>query len=123
MLLSDILKMLKKCGHVENMDIDTIPAVLELIGEQGRTIDKGVGVSEAKVELWQLPQTLSGGKFGGTVIKDLDLRNPMRELIHRGKVLRQPETTMSTSWSELHAFLFDNYCKQKAQFGLHVDSR
>jgi hypothetical protein len=44
-------------------------------------------------------------------VRDLDLLNPMRELIHKGKVFRQPESTIgSGSWSELLILLFDNYC-------------
>lgn len=35
----------------------------------------------------------------------------MRELIHRGKVFRQPEGTISSTWPELTVLLFDNYCK------------
>lgn len=132
LLMNDILKMLKKTHQVENPDMFTIPMVTELIAEQGKAIDKGVSISESKVDLWLLAETLIGGKFGDTVVspelcqpakrmsthtfishfqvKDLDLRNPMRELIHRGKVLRQPESTISTTWSELNALLFDNYC-------------
>lgn len=34
--------------------------------------------------------------------------NPMRELIHRGRVYRQPES-IGSSWSELVVLLFDNY--------------
>jgi hypothetical protein len=44
-------------------------------------------------------------------IKDLDLLNPMRELIYEGKVFRQPEGTISSTWVELNAFLLDNYCE------------
>lgn len=109
LLLNDILKMLNKTEQYENADLFTIPQVTELIAEQGKAIDKGVSVAEAKVELWHLPDTLIGGKFGETVVLDLDLRNPMRELIHRGKVLRQPESNLSNTWSELNALLFDNY--------------
>lgn len=33
----------------------------------------------------------------------------MRELIHRGKIYRQPEGTIGGSWVELTVLLFDNY--------------
>jgi hypothetical protein len=45
-------------------------------------------------------------------VKDLDLLNPMRELIHKGKVFRQPEGSIGGSWAELYVLLFDNYCKR-----------
>jgi hypothetical protein len=47
-------------------------------------------------------------------IKDLDLLNPMRELIYEGKVFRQPEGTISSTWVELNAFLLVNYCESRA---------
>ncbi len=42
-------------------------------------------------------------------VKDLDLTNTTRELIHKGKVLRQPEGPIGSSWAELIVLLFDNY--------------
>jgi hypothetical protein len=109
--LKDILKHLKKTEQPEHLDLVTIPDVIELIDQQGKLIEKGVEESEAKVALWQLPDSLSGGKFGSEIIQDLDLKNPMRELIHRGRVLRQPEGTITASWSELNALLFNNFCE------------
>lgn len=32
-----------------------------------------------------------------------------RELIHKGKVFRQPEGSIGSSWVELIVLLFDNY--------------
>lgn len=35
-----------------------------------------------------------------------------RQLIHSGKLLRQPDSGLDwNNWSELHVLLFDNYCK------------
>jgi hypothetical protein len=42
-------------------------------------------------------------------VKDLGLTNSMRELIHKGRVYRQPEGTISSTWAELLVLLFDNY--------------
>lgn len=40
----------------------------------------------------------------------MDLLNPNRQLIHAGKLLRQPDGTLEwNSWIELHVLLFDNY--------------
>jgi hypothetical protein len=60
------------------------------------------------VDLWNLEQTLDNGKFGSRVIKDLDLLNPMRELIYKSTVYRQPES-IGSSWVELRLILLDNY--------------
>ena len=43
-------------------------------------------------------------------VKDLDLLNEQRSLIHTGKLLRQPDSGSETSgWKELFVLLFDNY--------------
>ena len=122
LLLHDILKSLQESGAPDDHpDIETIPQVMELIGDLGKATQKGVSVNESKVELWQFQHSLDGGRFGSRAVKDLDLLNPMRELIHRGKVLRQPEGTMSTSWTELTVLLFDNYRAYRASFSLSVE--
>jgi hypothetical protein len=82
---------------------------MEIIGDLGKATQKGVAVNESKVELWTFQHSLDGTKFGPRSIKDLDLLNPMRELIHRGKVWRQPEGAISSAWVELTVLLFDNY--------------
>ncbi|KAH8084690.1 Dbl homology domain-containing protein, partial [Filobasidium floriforme] len=109
LLLKDILKHLTRTDQSDNLDIFTIPEVVELIDSQGKLIEKGVEESSAKVSLWQLPDSLSGGKFGKEIVNDLDLTNPMRELVHKGRLLRQPEGSIAASWSELHALLFNNF--------------
>jgi len=111
LLLKDIQKHLSRSEQLDNLDIATIPEVIDLIDSQGKMIEKGVEESSAKVSLWQLPDSLSGGKFGNEIIQDLDLTNPMRELVHKGRLLRQPEGSIAASWSELHALLFNNFCK------------
>lgn len=98
-------------------DIETIPQVMEIIGDLGKATQKGVAVNEAKVELWQYHHSLDGGRYGPRVVKDLDLLNPMRELIHRGKVFRQPEGTIGTSWTELYVLLFDHYGESRSALG------
>ena len=125
LLLADILKSLKESGGPDDHpDIETIPQVIDLVKDLGRATQKGVAVNESKVELWTYQHSLDGSRFGvrvvslllmmlchlltGLQVKDLDLLNPMRELIHRGKVFRQPEGPMS-SWAELTVLLFDNY--------------
>ncbi len=106
---------------------------MELIGDLGKATQKGVAVNEAKVELWGLEHTLDGSKFGPWAVslargwsasmlisleqvKDLDLTDSTRELIHKGKVFRQPEGPIGSSWVELIVLLFDNYGEWR--FGL-----
>ena len=109
LLLPEILKALKESDvSDDHPDIEAIPQVIDLIKDLGRATETGVAINESKVELWTYQHSLDGSKFGPRTVKDLDLLNPTRELIHRGKVYRQPEGRMS-SWTELTVLLFDNY--------------
>jgi hypothetical protein len=68
LLLADILKSLKEVGPENHPDIETIPQVMELIGDLGKATQKGVAVNEAKVELWTFQHSLDGTKFGPRVV-------------------------------------------------------
>jgi hypothetical protein len=107
LLLADILKSLQDVDGA-HPDVETIPQVMELIGMLGKATQKGVAVNESKVELWTFQHSLDGGKFGSRAVKDLDLLSPMRELIYKSTVYRQPES-IGSSWVELLLLLFDNY--------------
>ncbi|WRT64361.1 uncharacterized protein IL334_001293 [Kwoniella shivajii] len=109
LLLADILKSLKAVGPPDHPDIEQIPGVMEVITDLGKSTQKGVAVNESKVELWGFQHTLDGSRFGPRMVKDLDLANPMRELIHKGRVFRQPEGSIGGSWTELIVLLFDHY--------------
>ncbi|WVF70262.1 hypothetical protein IAT40_005051 [Kwoniella sp. CBS 6097] len=109
LLLADILKSLKEVGPPDHPDIDQIPQVMEVITDLGKSTQKGVAVNESKVELWGFQHTLDGSRFGPRMVKDLDLAHPMRELIHKGRVFRQPEGSIGGSWTELIVLLFDHY--------------
>lgn len=42
----------------------------------------------------------------------MDLLDEKRQLVHSGKLLRQPDGGLEWSgWSELFVLLFDNYCE------------
>ncbi|EIW72389.1 hypothetical protein TREMEDRAFT_10950, partial [Tremella mesenterica DSM 1558] len=109
LLLADILKSLKEVAPPNDPDIETIPQVMELIDNLGKATQTGVAINELKVELLEFSRSLDGSKFGPRTVKDLDLLDPTRELIHRGKLYRQPEGPISSSWIELFGLLFDNY--------------
>nr|XP_019049461.1 hypothetical protein I302_03250 [Kwoniella bestiolae CBS 10118]OCF28391.1 hypothetical protein I302_03250 [Kwoniella bestiolae CBS 10118] len=109
LLLADILKSLKEVGPPDHPDIEQIPQVMEVITDLGKATQKGVAVNESKVELWGFQHTLDGSRFWPRMVKDLDLANPMRELIHKGRVFRQPEGSIGGSWTELIVLLFDHY--------------
>ncbi|WVQ97641.1 hypothetical protein IAU59_004755 [Kwoniella sp. CBS 9459] len=109
LLLADILKSLKEVGPPDHPDIDQIPQVMEVITDLGKATQKGVAVNESKVGLWGFQHTLDGSRFGPRMVKDLDLAHPMRELIHKGRVFRQPEGSIGGSWTELIVLLFDHY--------------
>lgn len=110
LLLKAILKETTKTELPDHPDISTIPQILDLVATLAKAIDKATAINDAKVKLWQLKTSLDGGKFGPHAVKELDLLNPMRELIHQGRVYRQSEGRGSmSSGSELQLFLFDNY--------------
>lgn len=109
LLLKDILSAQIAAGPPDHVDIEAIPQIIDLIDSLAKAGQKGVTINTAKVELRHLNTTLDGGKFGSRAVKELDLLNPMRELIHQGKVYRQPEGSLSGAWSELQLYLFDNY--------------
>lgn len=109
LLLREILASQQAVGPPDHPDIEAIPQIVDLVDNVGKAGQKGVAVNTAKVELWHLKTTLDKGKFSNRTLKELDLLNPMRELIHKGKVYRQPEGTITGAWSELHLLLFDNY--------------
>jgi hypothetical protein len=107
LLLENILEA-QKAQDLAHPDVETIPQVMELIADLGRATQKGVAVNNAKVELWTFQHSLDGGKFGSRSVRDLDLLNPMRELIYKGRVFRQPDS-IGSAWIELLLLLFDNY--------------
>jgi hypothetical protein len=110
LLLKQILELQITVGPPDHPDISAIPEILDLIDKQAKVGQMGVAQNEVKVQLWQLQESIEPGKFGPRVLRDLDLKNDMRELVHRGTVYRQAEGTIgSGAWSELHLVLFNNY--------------
>ncbi|BEJ01662.1 hypothetical protein CcaverHIS631_0603440 [Cutaneotrichosporon cavernicola] len=118
MLLSEIMKQKQAVLEEKGLSADTdsdiadIGQVIDLIAGLTRAADKGIAVNEARVSLWEWNTNLNGGKFGHRAARDLELLNPMRELIHEGKVFRQSDNSIGGSWTELQLLLFDNYLVQ-----------
>jgi hypothetical protein len=109
-------------GHEDHA---SIPEVLELIKALGRETEIGVLSAKQRVKLWEYNTSLVF-KLGETVVslvktpkgmpsvdgrvKDLDLLNENRSLLHAGKLLRQPDSGSDPGgWKELFVLLFDNY--------------
>ena len=40
----------------------------------------------------------------------MDLLNEQRSIVHSGKLLRQPDSSLN-NWIEVFVLLFDNYCE------------
>lgn len=68
MQLESILSTLEKLEYYDHTDAITLPQVVELIGIQGKTINKAVKEMEPKVRLKSLPSQLLGGKFGDNAV-------------------------------------------------------
>ncbi|RXW24807.1 hypothetical protein EST38_g1012 [Candolleomyces aberdarensis] len=88
-------------------DLTSIPNVIDVIKALGKESEPGVASAKTKVELWRYSSNLVFSKQGENV--DMDLANPDRNLIHSGKLLRQPDGGLDWNWSELFVLLFDNY--------------
>jgi len=106
-------------------DLDTIPAVLDVIEGLGGETKLGVVSARQKIELWRYRAnlvfkvgenivrflfTFQADAFNANLQQDMDLLNENRSLIHAGKFLRQPDGGFGWGgWTELFALLFDNY--------------
>jgi len=121
LLLKDILEETPP-GHD---DLDTIPAVLDVIKGLRKETEPGVILAQQKVELWRYDANLvfkvgesivcfllafHADGFKANLQQDMDLLNENRSLIHTGKFLQQPDSRFEwKGWTELFALLFDNY--------------
>lgn len=84
MQLESILSTLEKLEYYDHTDAITLPQVVELIGSQGKTINKAVKEMEPKVRLKSLPSQLFGGKFGDNAVSPFPEQRQGRALIsHR----------------------------------------
>jgi len=109
-------------GHEDH---ETIPQVIDVIKALGKETEPGVQSAKIKVEVWRYNANIVFKQGESTVSflylvfsiqsdsfeQDMDLLDNSRQLIHSGKLLRQPESGLEwNGWSELHVLLFDNYC-------------
>jgi len=106
-------------------DLNTIPAISNVVRGLGNENKPGVVSAKQKDELWRYNAnlvfevgdnivrsrlTFQAGAFNDNLQQDMDLLNENRSLIHTGKFLRQPDTGFEWGgWTELFALLFDNY--------------
>ncbi|KAG8961323.1 hypothetical protein FRC03_005538 [Tulasnella sp. 419] len=122
-----LMKGIMEASPPGHEDHDAIPQVLDIIKDLGKATEPGVTTAKQKVELWGYNANLVF-KPGEAI--DMDLLDETRTLVHTGKLLRQPDSTMEWSgWSELFVLLFDNYLvmtKPKEKDGItkyHVNRR
>lgn len=124
LLLKDIMRNSAE-GHEDHMDI---PNVIEAIKSLGKETEPGVQDAKTKVELWKYnsylvfkhgetfvsdfdPHCICRRKYLHLATQDMDLLDQRRQLVHSGKLLRQPDGGLEwNGWSELFVLLFDNYC-------------
>ncbi|EKM81602.1 hypothetical protein AGABI1DRAFT_54457, partial [Agaricus bisporus var. burnettii JB137-S8] len=115
LLLKDIMHNSAE-GHEDHADI---PNVIDAIKSLGKETEPGVQDAKTKVELWRYNANLVF-KHGETF--DMDLLDEKRQLVHSGKLLRQPDSGLEwNGWSELFVLLFDNYLvltKQREKDGV-----
>ncbi|KAL0955022.1 hypothetical protein HGRIS_003941 [Hohenbuehelia grisea] len=121
LLLSEVLKHTKaldgggsseyndgpRTGVEQHPDIQTLPLILEVVGDLVRETQPGIEAAEGKVRFWTLCENLISRP--GEII-DMDLYDESRTLVHDGPVSRRMRLdTGFTGWAELQLALLDNY--------------
>ncbi|KAG8965044.1 hypothetical protein FRC03_000999 [Tulasnella sp. 419] len=92
--------------------LETIPQILDIIGYLRRATNVVVDDGTMKAKLWGYKQSLVY-PFAGEIETCLDLdlclglNDPLRTMVHSGKLLRESET--AGEWSEVFVLLLDNY--------------
>ncbi|KAF9785479.1 CNH domain-containing protein [Thelephora terrestris] len=88
-------------------DLESIPALLDVIKGLGKEIEPRVVSAKQKQKLWEYNAKLDF-KAGEHI--DMDLLHENRRLFHTCTLMRQPETGFDWGgWVELFVLLFDNF--------------
>lgn len=77
-----MISLLEKDG----LPSDEVRSVLEDLKLTSAKTDKAVAAAQERIEMWSLKDTLttpSDARFSDSVITDLELLNPSRQLIHK----------------------------------------
>ena len=109
-------------------DQKNIPGVLQLLKDLSKSLDHAIVAPKRKVEMWRYHRNLVwrlGEEMVGVFLfncspvtswasrlttQNLDLLDETRQLVHTGRLLRQPEGGFELGgWTELFILLFDNY--------------
>ncbi|KAF8316675.1 Dbl-like domain-containing protein [Clavulina sp. PMI_390] len=108
-------------------DQASIPEVVEMLEKLSSALNYAIEAPKKKVQMWKYHHNLVW-KPGEEM--NLDLLDDTRQLLHTGRLLRQPESGFELGgWSELFVLLFDNYLvmtKAKEKDGVikyHVNRR
>lgn len=111
----------------DHEDQKNIPEVLLHVRDLNKAMDHAIVAPKRKVEMWRYHRNLvwrPGEEMVSNPVhvrrcpailnvffpQNLDLLDDTRQLIHTGRLLRQPEGGFELGgWTELFVLLFDNY--------------
>ncbi|GAA5879401.1 hypothetical protein JCM1840_006035 [Sporobolomyces johnsonii] len=107
LLLEQILKNAPESTPEEREDREYLAEAINVIRQQGKDADEGIGEVKKRVALREFERDLLR-KQGDTL--DLELLDESRRFFMASKVYRRPEGSGFTDqWHEAHLVLFDNY--------------
>ncbi|KAG6901795.1 hypothetical protein C0995_007821 [Termitomyces sp. Mi166 len=124
LVLEKILKLTDK--EYEHPDLETLPIILNILGDFIKSTQPGIEAAESKVKYWALCESLLYQK--GEII-DMDLYDDSRTLVYSGPLTRlgRSESGWSAQMMELTGSLLDHYSpseihKAKSEDGSILDS-
>jgi hypothetical protein len=123
LLLQGILKKTPE----DNLDRYDVQRSIEILNAQCRECDEGVAASQLRLECRRYETDMVDrpgtnfvrvrglslalrGKELTPVAQDFDLLNGDRTILQKGRMLRKPESSSLSDWTELFVVLLDNYC-------------
>ncbi|KZS88061.1 hypothetical protein SISNIDRAFT_460111 [Sistotremastrum niveocremeum HHB9708] len=114
-----ILEQIQKLTEPDHPDLETMPIILDLLGDFIRSTQPGIEAAESKVKFWSLSESLV---FRPGEIIDMDLYSDNRTLVYQGPLARrQRSETDWHGWHDMEVALLDNYLlitrKEKRESG------
>ncbi|KAI0784605.1 hypothetical protein C8Q75DRAFT_779589 [Abortiporus biennis] len=100
------LEEIKKHTAPDHPDQDTLPLILNVLGDFLKSTQPGIEAAESKVKFWALCESLV---FQRGEIIDLDLYDDSRTLIYSNTLSRRYRGEVGYSWADLNVALLDTY--------------
>lgn len=123
--LTLLLSTLQGYTAADHPDQETLPLILSLLTQFVKSTQPGIEAAESKVQFYALCESLVYQKGEIIVsfffcvrmcsvlmtVKDLDLFDESRSLLHLGPLARRYRADVGYHWADLNVALLDNYCE------------